>query len=1188
MKGSNSRQNFNAANRFSNLFHIQGGMVTDSDLSEAAAIAQARDEDTNSSTIRHGVPARSGMVGYTKSGAFLREGAVFAAGKRGRFTTNPGGKRALELADAIATQVDLPGAPALPETGVSLVYADLWERPIFAAQDNALTDAGLHGTETSYRTRTMVQLKTLPVTEAEAKGDPFALMAGHPAFRASGNARLKLSEPQADVDTQGCDPCADQITIERTLPNALWRLEIVEVTRDKDHRPTSIRLAWSMENAARIETNTARARKGLERDGAVYQFFSEDSESWQGWFAGDTRPVTSTFTDQIDDVPTANSEEGQPYVRRWDGTIVLNIDDGEITEALGTKSASLKGKAVVVSNTHFSATVPFDDKTDFYIGDHWLVELRRFAPKAERLALVSSLPQGPKHAHCPLMFAEGDAPIEPSQALRQITGFPSLTELRAGHVGYRPPAGCDLYGSSVRNVDQALDVLCGLDATRIKYTPDPDCAPLQDSTNVSQALSALCKANDKTDMRLMLRTMMDWGVVCGLRLAMSPSRDNAVNLTKGTALDRTGVLEELNAQQIALNDIPNARIHGSLEDIQEREGHVCLSVELRPNKRPHFHLSDRAFTQTLSDLNWRDRVRQCARDITSLDESGTLAELKGQEQAIIRKIMTASTSRNGLALGFALTEAEMELASKVFDKMRAEFEAATGTRAKRQLTQLLDDADSTFGKRIGEDSSRDPGLRTQYMVAYFTALAVAERDSQQNCACVHGLPDCPEHDADKPALVPLGCLTLSRFTPGNLTVSDLSDYGCRKQSRNWRTETYLFGDGEDPFSRHLNYLNDVCRSRSRGTEDITDALQGWAPGDDALELEKGSPFWPPNPGISNSSELKFAFRGLPLEAAIELAEKEGMTAPEEFIFSAERGPVFDQLAEIFKQPQTQPLVINYDVQAGDTIGLVIDAKGLVLDALVITRGKSPGFVGKDWLDKIVADKLAQELAEKLPEYVGEIVVPIEPKEDPRIKELQDKLIAVELENARIGALAEARTAEIEGLKTNLGEVAGLKVEMAELKGLKTEFDEVEGIKVELAELKGQTSKFDDVSDVKAEVAEIRGLKAQLEEIAKIQSDVTLLKGKTAEIDKIAEIQADVAGLKVLGDEVKVQDQKIRENTPIEDVLDSKAVDQIKESTGIFSMGQLSKLDQDELLEITGGNRQLTNKVLADRDSFLKK
>ena len=60
-------------------------------------------------------------------------------------------------------------------------------------------------------------------------------------------------------------------------------------------------------------------------------------------------------------------------------------------------------------------------------------------------------------------------------------------------------------------------------------------------------------------------------------------------------------------------------------------------------------------------------------------------------------------------------------------------------------------------------------------------------------------------------------------------------------------------------------------------------------------------FWPPDPGISNTRELKFAFRGLPLGAAQEFALAEGMTAPEEYVFSAEKGPVFEQLAALFDQ-----------------------------------------------------------------------------------------------------------------------------------------------------------------------------------------------------------------------------------------------------------------------------------------------
>ena len=92
-------------------------------------------------------------------------------------------------------QADFTGAPDLPE-GPHLIYADVWERTVFAGQNAALTDPGLHGTETSYRTKTMVQLKTLPLGEGGFT-DAQSIMEGDPQFARAGTATLEMT-------TQSC------------------------------------------------------------------------------------------------------------------------------------------------------------------------------------------------------------------------------------------------------------------------------------------------------------------------------------------------------------------------------------------------------------------------------------------------------------------------------------------------------------------------------------------------------------------------------------------------------------------------------------------------------------------------------------------------------------------------------------------------------------------------------------------------------------------------------------------------------------------------------------------------------------------------------------------------------------------------------------------------------------------------
>lgn len=273
MKGSNSRLSFNAEKRFSTVLNVQGGMVTDSDLVESNQIALSRDEHIARTAIDTGVPASGGMITWFGDMPALQPGVVVADGKLGHFRTLEPVKPEEDPLLALKLQADFPDPP-LPDKGEYLIYADLWERPIFALQDRDITDAGLHGVETAYRTRTMVQLKSV---EAKAEEDALALVkSGKGPFARTGTALVKLEPRAADVEVDDCDPCADQIEVEQTLPNALFRLEVTEVERDEDGKPIRARFAWSMENGSVIELNQPGIREGIERDGAVYQFFSDE------------------------------------------------------------------------------------------------------------------------------------------------------------------------------------------------------------------------------------------------------------------------------------------------------------------------------------------------------------------------------------------------------------------------------------------------------------------------------------------------------------------------------------------------------------------------------------------------------------------------------------------------------------------------------------------------------------------------------------------------------------------------------------------------------------------------------------------------------------------------------------------------------------------------------------------------
>jgi hypothetical protein len=61
------------------------------------------------------------------------------------------------------TQPDYPSAPQLPASGNAIVYLDVWERTITAQDDPSIQEVALGGPDTTTRTKTLWQLKVLPL-----------------------------------------------------------------------------------------------------------------------------------------------------------------------------------------------------------------------------------------------------------------------------------------------------------------------------------------------------------------------------------------------------------------------------------------------------------------------------------------------------------------------------------------------------------------------------------------------------------------------------------------------------------------------------------------------------------------------------------------------------------------------------------------------------------------------------------------------------------------------------------------------------------------------------------------------------------------------------------------------------------------------------------------------------------------
>jgi Family of unknown function (DUF6519) len=449
MKGQISRASHRPDRRFSGVYHVQGGMVTDADLDERTDVVKGRTDALGNDAVRDGVPAAGGAVGISGSEIVLREGIIYADGVRGVLAAAAGPPLSGPLA-IFAQQADLPLGPALPPAA-QILYADIWERPVFALEDPYLADPGLHGAETAYRSRTMTQIKSAPPAQAPA------IEAGSGDFPRIGDAVLAVAprDPEAIIDE--CDPCADVVALEQRVANALFRLEVVAV-EGTPSAPTRVHLAWSAENGAAIAP--AGVGETFERAGAVYEFFSELTESYMGAFADPEDARSSAFVDDLLATPNPpQNHDGSdwPFVRRWDGHATVDLTTGTVATLGFGFTVGFDGTTFTLGLDTFDARLTLGGHRVLR-GDYWLIELRTFADPASRVRLVQATPVGIRHHYCLLVRTENGAIQPPSDPERRRLSFPPLSDLPASHVSFANSCP-NLYGEA-RTVQEALDALC--------------------------------------------------------------------------------------------------------------------------------------------------------------------------------------------------------------------------------------------------------------------------------------------------------------------------------------------------------------------------------------------------------------------------------------------------------------------------------------------------------------------------------------------------------------------------------------------------------------------------------------------------------------------------------------------------------------------------------------------------------
>ncbi len=474
MRGDFSRKTFRPNKHYSGVLMQQGRVQVDADWNEQHEILRYHADTAAADVIGpSGAPQTSPGFGIepTATGDDLTIGA-------GHFYVD-GVLCENDAAVDFSEQPDLrsTGGALLPsDDGLYVAYLEAWDRHVTGLEDEAVKETALGGVDTATRTKTVWQVKLLPVTDpggtvncATTFGEWTDLLAeqgADPSAKGRMRAQSQLEEPSPDPLCV-LPPSAGY----RRLENQLYRVEIHE-----GGSRSEATFKWSRDNgtvASRIEpdengvvvSGTEIRVAEMGRDG-VLTFASEPLPTWleltddryelldqRGELAQvqGVDPAARTITFVAGSLPTLDPDE-HPVVRRWDQSGADAASTG--VPMTGDWQALEDGVEVL-----------FEEGT-YRTGDFWLVPARTAIGfgtgtvewPQESGAPAARLADGTQHhfARLALVRRSGGAfSLVTDGDCRE--SFPPLTAIAATDVSFSN-ATCNLGNS--RNVQEALDVLC--------------------------------------------------------------------------------------------------------------------------------------------------------------------------------------------------------------------------------------------------------------------------------------------------------------------------------------------------------------------------------------------------------------------------------------------------------------------------------------------------------------------------------------------------------------------------------------------------------------------------------------------------------------------------------------------------------------------------------------------------------
>ena len=480
MKGDFTRFTFRPKKHYRNVNHQQGRVGLDADWNEQAEITAYRAETEARDVIGPcGAPKHNAGFAITAPG----NGSDFSIGK-GRYYVD-GILCENESDVAFTHQPDLPQAAYPPAAGRHLVYLDVWQRHLTALDDPEIREVALGGPDTATRTKTVWQVRTRRVGDADAAVDCFSEPQSWKDDIAASTIELTARVAKEKPSNKPCivPPGAGY----RRLENQLYRVEIHRAGNVNDADQTKVTtFKWSRDNgsvAASIEkiavgtitlTSTGRNHAVGLAEGQWIELL-DDRNDWNRT-PGVLVPIT-----KVDDLvltvdraqaiaPPGGSlvqfvaaldQKFHPQVRRWD--------------LAGVAAAMIPGTNDGFLELEDGVEVKFKNGT-CRTGDYWLIPARTAEEyvewphdSASPPNPLSQAPHGILHHFCRLAIIEVDAGGDLSLVDDCRPIFQPLTEIDDAcgcctkTVGTTAAADYRLIQDAINSLPKAGGHICVLD-----------------------------------------------------------------------------------------------------------------------------------------------------------------------------------------------------------------------------------------------------------------------------------------------------------------------------------------------------------------------------------------------------------------------------------------------------------------------------------------------------------------------------------------------------------------------------------------------------------------------------------------------------------------------------------------------------------------------------------------------------